>query len=264
MYLAIIEAGSYLPLGNPVPFSGPDGLAEQGLLNEAGAISGRAQAAVRPLSAEDFNRIVSLGVVDEDEVLPRLGDPATGFGEDTAPFIAEQARERVAWFTSRKVRDRNFRRIVLTAYGERCAITGLRLINGGGRAEVEAAHIRPVEHDGPDILSNGIALSGTVHWMFDRGLVSLADNLGILVSRQVNDPDAVNAMLNRSGHLIPPKRPTDRPHPKFLQWHRENCFKQKDWNDAGLEWFFLHIVSFLYSIPILKGCAFNGKNSIGK
>ena len=37
--------------------------------------------------------------------------------------------------------------------------------------EDEAAHIRPVEHNGPDIISNGIALSGTAHWMFDRGLV---------------------------------------------------------------------------------------------
>jgi putative restriction endonuclease len=226
MYLAIIEAGSYLPLGNPVPFSRPDGLVEQGLLNEAGAISGRAQAAVRRLSAEDFNRIVSLGVVDEDEILPRLGDPATGFGEDTAPFIAEQARERVAWFTSHKVRARNFRRIVLTAYGEQCAITGLRLINGGGRAEVVAAHIRPVEHDGPDDVRNGLALSGTIHWMFDRGLVSLNDDLRIMVSRQVNDPAAAQTLVNSSGHLLPPHRAADRPHPAFLNWHRENCFKQ--------------------------------------
>lgn len=82
--------------------------------------------------------------------------------------------------TNRAIRDRNFRKTVLKAYGERCAITGLRLINGGGRAEVEAAHIRPVEHDGPDIVSNGIALSGTAHWMFDRSLVSLSNDLKFL------------------------------------------------------------------------------------
>ena len=60
----------------------------------------------------------------------------------------------------------------LRAYDARCAITGLKLINGGGRAEVAAAHIRPVEANGPDIISNGIALSATAHWMFDRGLIS--------------------------------------------------------------------------------------------
>ncbi|WP_368855610.1 HNH endonuclease, partial [Klebsiella aerogenes] len=53
-----------------------------------------------------------------------------------------------------------------------------------GRAEVAAAHIRPVEANGPDIINNGVALSGTAHWMFDRGLFSLADNLEILISRQ--------------------------------------------------------------------------------
>ena len=70
-----------------------------------------------------------------------------------------------------------FRRVVLRAYDEQCAITGLKLINGGGRAEADAAHIRPVEANGPDIVNNGIALSGTAHWMFDRGLIALSDDL---------------------------------------------------------------------------------------
>ena len=95
----------------------------------------------------------------------------------------------------------------------------------GGRAEVQAAHIRPVEASGPDIINNGLALSGTVHWMFDRGLICLADDLQILVSRQINDPDGVRGMINKSGHALPPVRAADRPHPHFLQWHREHCFK---------------------------------------
>ena len=47
--------------------------------------------------------------------------------------------ERDTMLTERKVRDRQFRRRVLDAYGCRCALTGMRLINGGGRAEVQAA-----------------------------------------------------------------------------------------------------------------------------
>lgn len=58
MYLAIVEPGSYLDFADPVPFSGPDGVIERGLLNEAGKISGRAQAAVRPLAPADFCRIL--------------------------------------------------------------------------------------------------------------------------------------------------------------------------------------------------------------
>jgi len=227
MYLAIIEPGSYLDFANPVPFSGPEGVIERGVLNEQGRISGRAQSAIRTISQQDFNRIIEIGLDQDEPLLPRLDDPdlAAVLREERMPFQFEQVRDRVGHFNSRIVRDRVFRRVVLRAYDQRCAITGLKLINGGGRAEVEAAHIRPVEANGPDVVSNGIALSGTAHWMFDRGLISLSDDLEILVSRQVNDPDGVHAIINKTGRALAPHRPSDRPHPHFLQWHREHCFK---------------------------------------
>lgn len=138
----------------------------------------------------------------------------------------EQSRERAGFSVSRIIRDRVFRRVVLRAYSERCAISGIKLINGNGRAEVAAAHIRPVEANGPDIVSNGIALSGTVHWMFDRGLISLSDQLEVLVSRQANDAEAIRSLINKTGHAFAPERSSERPHPSFLQWHREHCFKR--------------------------------------
>lgn len=228
MYVAIIEPGSYLDFANPVPFTDAQGVIERGVLNEEGRISGRAQAAVRPLSSADFNRITSLGLEDEAPLLPRLdGNAASdGFAEEQAPFVFEHERDRASFLVSRIIRDRVFRRVVLRAYDERCAITGLKLINGGGRAEVAAAHIRPVEAKGPDIVNNGIALSGTAHWMFDRGLISLSDDLDILISRQANDAAGIHSFINKTGRALPPPRVHDRPHPHFLRWHRENCFKQ--------------------------------------
>jgi len=213
--------------GDPVQFRDAGSVIEAGLLNDQGKISGRAQSAVRPLSAENFARIVDRGLGQGDDILPRIDReiPNGGFQEAQVPFQHLSARERVNLLSSRVVRDRNFRKNVLRAYGERCAITGLRLINGGGRAEAEAAHIRPVEHDGPDIVSNGMALSGTAHWMFDRGLLGLSDDLTILVSRQSNDLDAVKGMINASGKLLSPARPANRPRLEFIKWHRENCFK---------------------------------------
>jgi putative restriction endonuclease len=64
--------------------------------------------------------------------------------------------------------------------------------------------------------------------MFDRGLIGLSDDLGILVSRQVNDRAGVEAMINRTGRALAPVpvRAADRPHPHFLAWHREQVFKQ--------------------------------------
>lgn len=227
MYIALIEPGSYLPFEQPVPFSGASGVVERGVLNEAGRISGRAQAAVRPISIEDFNRIVDLGIPDETPLLPREGsivEPPSGLREEPAPFM-DAARDRVSYYSSRLVRDRVFRRIVLDAYDCRCAVTGLKFINGGGRAEVEASHIKPVEHDGPDDIRNGLALSGTAHWMFDRGLISLEDDLTLLVSRQVNDVDNIWKLLNASKRANAPLRSVNLPHPVYLAWHRQHCFK---------------------------------------
>lgn len=224
MYLALIEPGSYLDFANPVPFADDAGVIERGVLNEQGRISGRAQAAVRGLSFEDFNRIVTAGLEDPEPLLPRSG-ASPPLREEVLPFQFEQTRERASMLVSRAVRDRVFRKRVLRAYDERCAVTGLKLINGGGRAEVEAAHIRSVEADGPDIVSNGLALSGTAHWMFDRGLISVADDMEILVSRQANDAAGIRAILNSTGCILTPARHDERPHPHFLSWHREHCFK---------------------------------------
>ena len=115
-----------------------------------------------------------------------------GLAEDRAPFGDEQVRERVEYLASRIIRDRVF---------------------------------RPVAENGPDIVTNGIALSGTVHWMFDRGLIGLSDNREILLSRQLNDPDGMRALINKTEHALPPKHPTEYPHPAYLRWHREYCFK---------------------------------------
>ncbi|MFX4219594.1 MAG: HNH endonuclease [Thalassobaculum sp.] len=226
MYLALMT--DYIDFPAPVPFSVNGAPVERGLLNEKGRLSGRAQSAVRPLSAEDFKRIVDFGLEEDATLLPRTDAPEAviGLEERQTPFKFETDRTRVLSLTSRPVRDRAFRRMVLNAYNERCAISGLKLINGGGRAEVDAAHIRPVEAHGPDCVTNGIALSGTAHWMFDRGLIRLSDDLTILISRQANDPEAVRTFVNPSGQVIGPMLKRDRPHPRFLEWHRDNCFKR--------------------------------------
>jgi len=54
----------------------------------------------------------------------------------------------------------------------------------------------------------------------------LADDMRILVSRQVNDPQSIQAIINASGHALVPAKISDHPHPQFVRWHRETCFKQ--------------------------------------
>lgn len=102
---------------------------------------------MRPVSSVDFNRILSIGLAEDQPELPRSGEAIVAtltnqFAESTqAPFIFEQDRVRVTQLSSGIVRQRLFRRLILQAYDERCAITGWKLINGGGRAEVDAPPI---------------------------------------------------------------------------------------------------------------------------
>jgi putative restriction endonuclease len=104
-------------------------------------------------------------------------------------------------------------------YDNTCAMTGLKLINGGGRCEIEAAHIKPVAEDGPDSSRNGIALSRTIHWMFDRHFLSISDSGEILVAKKFV-PEQVCGLLNRDGKIRMPSSPSCQPHPAFLRYHR--------------------------------------------
>lgn len=225
MYLAIIDPTSYLEFDRNIPFQVDGNYPERSVLNDAGKLSGRAQSAVRTIPDADFNRIISLGLDAGDELLPRTDAESSGLlvAEEQAPYQFEQ--DRTHMLTLRTVRDRIFRTVVLKAYDRRCAFTGFQLINGGGRAEVEAAHIKSVSAKGPDVVQNGLALSGTVHWMFDRGLLSLADDRSILMSSQINDVDGVRKILVPDGRARLPDNAKEQPDPAFLRWHRENCFK---------------------------------------
>ncbi len=104
MYLALMEPGTYLDFANPVPFEENGSWIEQGVLNEQGRISGRAQAAVRPLAPADFNRIIGRGLIEPQPLMQRTGDATPAEGSEAEILIVE--RDRVTFAASRIVRDR--------------------------------------------------------------------------------------------------------------------------------------------------------------
>ena len=143
-----------------------------------------------------------------------------GFSEPPEVF----ERPMVEMLVSRPFRERSFMHNVRSAYSNRCALTGLRLINGGGRPEVQAAHIQPVASKGPDSVRNGLALSGTVHWMFDRGLISIGDDYKILVATN-HVPEDATRLLNQNGSINLPKDEALYPNAHYLKFHRDKVFK---------------------------------------
>ncbi len=106
----------------------------------------------------------------------------------------------------RKVRDASFRGRVREAYDDTCAVTGLPIVNGGGKAEAQAAHIWALQDGGPNVLHNGVALSATVRWLFDRHLISLTDEHGLLVSHKA--PADLRGLFQRQRERI--RLPRDR------------------------------------------------------
>lgn len=183
---------------------------------------------MRLLSDRDFAEIASAGMGEtlsvENSIRygPGVSEPAvqplSGYSDlPDEPFV----RRVEQTLLNRKVRDANFRRLVCEAYDDTCAVTGLRIINGGGRSEVQAAHIWPVENGGPDIVQNGIALSGTVHWLFDRHLMSLTDDYRILIAHN-RIPGELRNLFERQMERV--RLPADQnlwPHPKYLRQHRD-------------------------------------------
>lgn len=182
-FYALVD--SYLDFDRPVPFRDGSRYFETSLEREDGQTNkGAFGRSVRNISDSEFDSILREGFLPDTETLPKV-DLALGLAE--AP--AEYERPIVQTTISRPFRDRAFARHIQEAYSSTCAVTGLRIINGGGRSEAQAAHIQPVAANGPDSIRNGLALAGTVHWMFDRGLMSVADNYDILVATDLV-PDA--------------------------------------------------------------------------
>ncbi len=189
---------------------------------EAGrALRGRS---VRALSGSDFTAIVSDGLTDtlSERLAVRLELDATHLDPMTQALLHEPPSERrmEQIRINKKIRSAAFRGHVLDAYDSRCAVTGLRMINGGGKAEAQAAHIWSVADGGPDEVQNGIALSATAHWLFDRHLISLDEQFGLLVSHN-KVPSELSRLFPPSGmpiHL--PANPKFRPRPEYVARHR--------------------------------------------
>ncbi len=220
-YYAHVE--DYLEFLRPVPFREDGFYYEHRLRKGDGTVNkGAFGRAVRVLDDYEYELICRAGFAEELRMEPPSlpSVPERMLAEPPAVF----ARPIVETLVTRPFRDRAFARAVQGAYGQTCAFTGLRIINGGGRPEVQAAHIRPVADQGPDSVRNGIALSATLHWLFDRGLVSIAPDHGILVAeRQI--PERLLSLLNPDRRIRLPSDPRLRPAPAFLEYHRQRVFK---------------------------------------
>ena len=118
-----------------------------------------------------------------------------------------------------------FRTVVLSAYNERCCITGLAL-----PSLLVASHIVPWRDDRINRVNprNGLLLSALHDKAFDSGLITIRDDMTVQVSQQhrrIDDQFFTESIEHYDGRPIslPDKFLPDR---DFLAYHRGHIFQR--------------------------------------
>ena len=218
----------FLPFDRLVPLEKAGGFYERQLNFVAKNLRGVAfhGRSVRTISDPEFAEIVHAGLKETLAPANAVRLELDGVHTDAETFALvnapedEQERRIVQILMNRKVRDANFRHQVCEAYNNTCAVTKIRLVNGGGKAEAQAAHIWPVAGGGPDVVQNGIALSATVHWLFDRHLISLSDDYGLLVAHNRVPSELRSLFQNQMERIHLPEDKAYWPRLRYIQRHR--------------------------------------------
>ena len=117
-----------------------------------------------------------------------------------------------------------FRATVVSAYDERCCITGLSVTS-----LLVAGHIVPWSHDRLNRVNprNGLLLTALHEKAFDRGIFTLNDDLTIRISQNytgINDSYFLESIERYDGQVIrlPQKFRPDR---ELLAYHRAHIFQ---------------------------------------
>lgn len=101
-----------------------------------------------------------------------------------------------------------FKRKVPELYGHRCAVTGLKVESRRNASLIDACHIVPWADSFNDTITNGIALCPNMHRAFDRGLISIANDMTLLVTPDLRENDNAYAIRPFAGKrlLLPQER----------------------------------------------------------
>lgn len=172
---------------------------------------GKAYAAARSLVDAHFPDTVARDLLLDVGLDPDI----VCAGEAAAPALPELKRRSTAWRVS-----------ILEAWDRQCAFCGFDGLLGGASVGVEAAHVRWFNHEGPDELDNGLALCSLHHKLFDRGVLGLAGDHAIVVSKAYSArTDAGRTIYELHGRNLRPRPGTPLPAHQHVVWHERQVFK---------------------------------------
>lgn len=161
----------------------------------------------------------------ETELLRRSLDTKAVIPDDTDEQLVPEdfTGETRKVVTEQRIKQSFFRRAVLSSYRGRCCMSGLsepRLLI--------ASHIVPWSKDKANRLnpSNGLCLSAIHDRAFDKGLITISDDMRVVVSEELKrnkEAFVVEVLLPLEGRAIElPER--FAPQTEFIAWHRNELF----------------------------------------
>jgi hypothetical protein len=175
---------------------------------------------IKGMQIEEIHSYLGEGMVLEDDLI----DTAIQL-EALEAWRRFQDPNRSLYKVSTEKRDKAFRKNVLGNYNRTCAVTGQRF-DYNKVVEAQAAHIIGKNKNGTDDPRNGIALSHSVHWAFDKGIFTITDQYEVLIH-----PEAKKARIQNFELFDLDRKPIQlpeedyyRPHPDALQWHRDEVY----------------------------------------
>lgn len=136
----------------------------------------------------------------------------------TFQLVAELPTER--WLALAKDRSTQgrFRREVLRAYGNRCAITGETCTDA-----LEPVHIQEYRTPASNHVQNGLALRKDLHALFHRGLLTITPDYVVRVSSQIPSNSEYRRLDGLKITL--PARADQRASKEALAYHMANVFR---------------------------------------
>ena len=183
------------------------------------------------LDSDDLQIINStrdtLNIRGENDPFTRKTEDMLEVDIDTLADLLQSTDSRRLTSSQRRLRADAFRIGVLNAYDNKCAVSGVELVNidNGEEVgyEVHAAHIIPVARGGRDVIPNGLTLNRSIHWAFDLGIIWIDADFRVNVSPQVASHPRNEWLSQFNGREIQiPSNVGLWPSMEALNWHTQH------------------------------------------
>lgn len=209
------KCGNFASLDPTHKARGVKGLVNRSALDEE--LWRRFQADSAAVAVEAEEAWEAFGMPSEER------DAATGV-PDAEPMPVPTGPSEAARTRSVRLTQAFFRRTVLSGYGHRCALTGL-----AHPALLVASHIIPWSADESRRADprNGLCLNVLADKAFDRGLITLDDDLAVVLGPSLRDPAVGGTLAEHLAgwegrRLRLPER--FEPDGEAVRWHRGRVF----------------------------------------